>query len=129
MSSKDDEVKTAKKVVKKKAAAKKVAKKAATKKVVTKEAVTKEAVTKETVTKPAATKKAAAKKVSKKVTASAPKTTTISYSEYRERVAMAAYFIAEKRLFDNGLPDADWLEAEAQVSAALAAEGIEVAPD
>jgi hypothetical protein len=119
MSSKDDKVNTTKKVAKKKATAKKVAKKAAAKTAVSKKAVTKKSVS----------KKAASKKVSKKVAAAASAKATISYSEYRERVAMAAYFIAEKRLFDNGLPDSDWLEGEKQVLAALAAQGIEVAVD
>ncbi len=53
---------------------------------------------------------------------------SISYAEYRERIAMAAYFIAEKRLFENGLPEEDWHQAEKEVNEALAAEGLIVEP-
>jgi hypothetical protein len=110
MSSKqhDSKHRASKKVAKKKAAKKKVA---ASKKVATKKVAAKKAVAK------------------KKVTAKKARAKTITYSEYRERVALAAYFVAEQRLFANGLPDEDWLQGEAQVRDALAAEGVKVVPD
>jgi len=116
--------------VKKKAAKKKAAsKKATTKKVAKKVAAKKKVASKKKVAaKAAPKKKVATKKVAKKAAAKARVVQTISYSEYRERVAMAAYFIAEKRLFENGLPDADWSQAETEVKAMLAAAGIEVEP-
>ena len=109
MSSEQEETKPKvgkKKVAKKKAAKKKTAKKKA-------------AARKKTATR----KKAAARKAAAKA---APR--TISYAEYRERIAMAAYFIAEKRLFENGVPEEDWHQAEREVNAALAAEGLIVEP-
>jgi hypothetical protein len=108
MSSKqhDSKHRASKKVAKKKAAKKKVA---ASKKV--------------------ATKKVVAKKAARKIAAKKAQPKTITYSEYRERVALAAYFVAEQRLFANGLPDEDWLQGEAQVRDALAAEGVKVVPD
>jgi hypothetical protein len=39
-------------------------------------------------------------------------------SAYQERVALAAYFIAEKRGFEPGHELDDWLVAEAQIAAA-----------
>ncbi len=98
MSSKQEDTKP-------KVSSKKVAKKKAT------------AVRKKTVVK----KKVAGKAANK----AAP---SISYAEYRERIAMAAYFIAEKRLFENGLPEEDWHQAEKEVNEALAAEGLIVEP-
>ena len=95
-----------------------------------KKTAAKKAAAKKATAKKAASKKKVAtkKKVVSKKTAGAKKAAAkqISYAEYRERIALAAYFIAEKRLFENGLPDQDWMEAERQVSAALAAEGITV---
>lgn len=113
MSSKQDESKlraSKKKVAKKTAAKKKVAASTtvATKKVVSKKATV-------------------AKKAVKKVPAQPPK--SITYSEYRERVAMAAYYIAERRPFDSGLPEEDWALGEAEVQAALHADGVIVVPD
>jgi len=137
MSSSKDETKVAaskKKVVSKKASKKKVsrkkagaAKKVVTKKTVSKKAVAAKAVAKKTVAKKSVAKKAVSKKrVASKVTAVTAPRKTISYAEYRERVAMAAYYLAEKRLFENGLPDSDWIEAEREISRLLAAEGIVV---
>lgn len=120
MSAKEKDPKT----VKKKA----VAKKAVSKKAVSKKAVSNKAPAK--VAKKVATTKKVTKKVASKV---APKkgpltATRISYPEYRERVAVAAYYIAEKRLFEQGVPDQDWVQAEAEVKAALAAAGIDIEP-
>lgn len=122
MSSSKDETKVTaskKKVVSKKASKKKVAKKKA--------APAKKAVAKKTVTKKVVSKKAAVKKrVAKKVVTRTAARKSISYAEYRERVALAAYYIAEKRLFESGLPDEDWIEAEREIGRQLAAEGIVV---
>lgn len=103
------------KVGKKKTAKKKVAKKKATKK---------KAAKKKTVATRTTAKKAARKKVTTKPQPSRQK--QISHSEFRERVAVAAYYRAESRLFENGLPEEDWLEAEREVKAALKREGITV---
>jgi len=132
MSSTKDETESTsgkKKVAAKKATTKKVAQKKTAKKKVAKKKV---AIAEKTVAKKAVAKKAVAskpaprKKASSKVAVKAGARKTISYAEYRGRVAMAAYYIAEQRLFENGLPDADWLEAEQQIQAALAAEGIDI---
>jgi hypothetical protein len=118
---------------KKKATAKKVSKKSSAKKAAGKKKTAKKKVAKKkAVAKKAPSKKTSAKKVSKKKAtprkkaAASAKVKQISYTEYRERVALAAYFIAERRLFENGLPEQDWLEAEAQVDAELKAAGIVV---
>lgn len=130
MSSTKDETESTrgkKKVASKKATRKKVTQKKTAKKKVAKKKV---AVTKKTVAKKATSKKAVAskpaprKKAARKVAAKARARKTISYAEYRGRVAMAAYYIAEQRLFEHGLPEQDWLAAEQQIQAALAAEGI-----
>lgn len=39
-----------------------------------------------------------------------------------EMISTAAYFIAEKRGFDNGDPEADWLLAESQFDESLELE-------
>lgn len=123
MPSKQD--RTQARVSKKKVAKKKVTKKKAAAK---KKVATKKAAVKRTVTKKAAPAKKAAprKKVAGGVAAKPAQGKRITYAEYRERVAMAAYYIAEKRLFENGLPHEDWLAGESEVKAALAREGISV---
>lgn len=133
MSSKDEpKTRINKKAAKKKAASKKVVSKnapvAATPAAVAKPSPKPSPKPNSKVTKKVAKKVASKKKVAKKAPAAKARR-TISYSEYRERVAMAAYFLAQNRLFQDGLPDQDWLEGEAQVSAALAAEGIDIAPE
>ena len=43
-------------------------------------------------------------------------------NSYREElIAVAAYFIAERRQFQNGSPEDDWLQAEAEIERQLAA--------
>ncbi len=103
------------KASKKKAAKKKVAKKKSTKK---------KAAKKKVVASKATTKKAARKKAVSKARSLRGK--RITHGEYRERVALAAYYRAEQRLFENGLPEEDWLEAEREVLEALKHEGITV---
>jgi hypothetical protein len=116
MSSKQDESKL-------RASKKKVAKKTAAKKKV---AASTTVATKKVVSKKATVAKKAVKKVAAQQ-AQQPK--SITYSEYRERVAMAAYYIAERRPFDSGLPEEDWALGEAEVQAALHADGVIVVPD
>ncbi|RMG35774.1 MAG: DUF2934 domain-containing protein [Gammaproteobacteria bacterium] len=113
---------TRKKAVKKKSAKKKATTKKAAKKKTAKKAVTKKTAGKATVRKKATRKKKAA-------TASRSSNTRqkrISFAEFRERVAVAAYYLAERRLFENGVPEEDWLEAERQIREALAREGVTV---
>jgi hypothetical protein len=45
---------------------------------------------------------------------------SVSEDERRRMVAEAAYYIAQRRGFDNGLELEDWLAAEAEVNARLA---------
>jgi len=51
--------------------------------------------------------------------------------EWREMVATAAYYRAEARGFDEGSPEDDWYEAEAELREQLARvdEGTESVPD
>ena len=44
----------------------------------------------------------------------------MSDDERRRLIAEAAYFRAVRRNFANGSPEADWLEAEAELGALLA---------
>jgi hypothetical protein len=126
----EKEKKPKSKTTKKQASKKKVAKKSAAKKKVVKKQVAKKKVVQKKVSKKKVAKKVAKKKPAKRASGSKVATATkrISYAEYRERIALAAYFLAEKRLFENGLPEDDWLEAESQVKAELSAAGIEVEP-
>ncbi len=66
-----------------------------------------------------AVKAAPAKPVSAKSVAKAPKLAAITAEERWRMVAEAAYFIAEKRGFQNGDPAQDWIEAEKQIDAIL----------
>lgn len=47
----------------------------------------------------------------------------VSDSQRRQMIAEAAYFIAEHRGFNGGDPVADWLQAEAEVTAMLREPG------
>ena len=75
--------------------------------------------------KPAARNKTAARKpATKKVTRKASGATkdskkNITGDERRRMVAEAAYYLAEGRGFAGGDPKQDWLDAEADVDAAL----------
>ena len=42
--------------------------------------------------------------------------TLVSTEEWHHRIAEAAYFMAERRGFQDGCPVQDWLEAERQIS-------------
>ena len=44
----------------------------------------------------------------------------VTTEERQQMIADAAYYLAEKRGFAGGDPQADWLEAEAQIDARLA---------
>lgn len=53
-----------------------------------------------------------------------------SDQEWHEMVATAAYYRAEARGFDEGSPEDDWYEAEAELRSQLAREeGTESGPD
>ena len=56
-----------------------------------------------------------------KARASAASRTTVTDEDRRNMVSIAAYFRAERRGFAPGHEDADWLAAEAEVDAQLAA--------
>jgi hypothetical protein len=105
----------------KKTAASKTAQKAPAKKAATKKTPRKTAV------KKAAPGKAAAKKATAKRKAAARKRKTprhISHEQRWRMVAEAAYHRAEQRYFSPGGEVEDWLAAEAEVDARLAADGI-----
>lgn len=87
----------------------KAPKKAATSKKSVKKAATKTSVKKAT-TKKSVAKKAPAKKGATKV----------SGAQRDAMIAVAAYYIAEKRGFVAGDTTADWLQAEAQIDALIA---------
>jgi hypothetical protein len=57
--------------------------------------------------------------------------TEFSDEEWQEMVATAAYYRAQARGFDEGSPEDDWYEAEAELRAQLsrADEGTESVPD
>lgn len=112
MSDKEEKSKTKGKPAK--VGKKKVAKKKSTKKKAAKKKVAIKATAKKVVRKKAAGK------------TRSPRRKRISHGEYRERVALAAYYRAEQRLFENGLPEEDWLEAEREVKEALEREGITI---
>ena len=65
---------------------------------------------------PAVKPTAAAKKTAAKEPQVNPSSSPIASSEERHRlIAQAAYYLAEKRGFQGGNPEQDWLEAAAQV--------------
>lgn len=65
-------------------------------------------------------KEAPKKRVSKQVTQGEPVPAASFPEEVRYRmVAEAAYFIAERRGFQDGDPEQDWREAEAQISSMI----------
>lgn len=118
------------KPTKKKAATKKAsstkapAKKTASNKAAVKKAAPKKAAPKTAATKKAAPKKAPAKKATAKKTATKSAPQRITHEERWRMVAEAAYLRAEKRHFATGGETDDWLAAEAEVDARLAAEGV-----
>jgi hypothetical protein len=78
------------------------------------------------------TKASSKKAPSKKTTTTSPKGThkprsravkkpSITPEERWKMISDAAYYIAEKRGFQNNNPEADWLQAEAQIDATLMA--------
>ena len=95
---------------------KKSVKKAAAKKAVSKKAVTKKAVSKKAVSKKASVKKAAAKRKAK----------TLSYQDRYQKIAEAAYLLAEKQSFAPNNELRHWLEAEIQIDAWIKDEKIKL---
>lgn len=85
-----------------------------TKKAATKKASAKKAAPKKAATKKAATKKAVTKK-SVKRKAAPRKSTTISYEDRYQKIAEAAYLMAEKQGFAPGQELRNWLEAEKEI--------------
>ena len=76
--------------------------------------------------KAASSQKAAAKKATttaqrgaKKPRSRAVKKSSITPEERWKMISEAAYYIAEKRGFQNSTPEEDWFQAEAQVDAIL----------
>ena len=63
--------------------------------------------------------KVASPKARKTITLKSP-VPTMDSTEWRQRVASAAYFRAEARGFAGGSPEQDWFEAEAELMAGLA---------
>lgn len=104
--------------------AKAASKKATVKKTAVKKAPAKKATTKKAVAKKTATKKAAAP--ARKPAATGNKTPRISTEQRQRMIAEAAYLRAESLGFCSD-PKEDWLTAEAEVDARLAAAGIRVA--
>lgn len=49
----------------------------------------------------------------------APVKPTITAEERHQMIAEAAYYLAEKRGFEGGDPQADWLEAESAIEAQI----------
>src|SRR5215470_14338302 len=45
----------------------------------------------------------------------------VDNGQRHELIAIAAYFIAERRQFQNGSPEDDWLQAEAEIDRQLIA--------
>ena len=45
----------------------------------------------------------------------------VDNGQRHERIAIAAYFRAERRQFQNGSPEDDWLQAEAEIDRQLTA--------
>jgi hypothetical protein len=99
--------KTRKKAAKKKAAKKKVAKKVA--KRVPKKAAKKQG-------------KKVARKTARRPQGSRKKAVQASAESRREMIAIAAYYRAEKRNFQDGDPVADWLTGEKEIDALLKTE-------
>ncbi len=95
---------------------KKSVKKAATKKAAIKKAVAKKAATKKAVKKKASVKKAASKRTIK----------TISYQDRYQKIAEAAYLLAEKQDFAPNNELRHWLEAEIQIDAWIKDEKIKL---
>lgn len=109
--------KTRKRAAKKKAAKKKVARKKAAKKKVAKKVAKR-------VPKKAAKKqgKKVARKTARRPQGSRKKAVQVSAESRREMIAIAAYYRAEKRNFQDGDPVADWLTGEKEIDALLKTE-------
>jgi len=101
---------------KKKTVKKAAAKKAVGKKAVAKKAVAKKAVAKKAVTKKARVKKAAARKTTK----------TISYQARYQKIAEAAYLVAEKHNFEPNNELRHWLEGEMKVDEWIKSEKLKL---
>ena len=84
-------------------------KKAATKKASAKKTAPKKAAVKKAVSKKAVTKKSVKKK------AASRKQKTISYEDRYQKIAEAAYLMAEEQGFAPGQELRNWLEAEKQI--------------
>ncbi|MEW6353078.1 MAG: DUF2934 domain-containing protein [Pseudomonadota bacterium] len=50
---------------------------------------------------------------------------TVTPEERERMIAEAAYYRAERRAFQGGDPDLDWLEAEAEIDRKLGIESVE----
>lgn len=79
--------------------------------------------TRKTTAKTAARKTPAKRKTTAKKVAPAGMLLPVSHEERWRMVAEAAYYIAQRRGFVGGDPNADWAAAEAEVDALLKQEG------
>lgn len=79
--------------------------------------------TRKTKAKTSTTKAPARKKATAKKIAPAGMLLPVSHEERWRMVAEAAYYIAQRRGFVGGDPNADWAAAEAEVDALLKQEG------
>ncbi len=80
-------------------------------------------VTRKTTTRTSTTKTPAKGVAATKKTPPAGILLPVSHEERWRMVAEAAYYIAQRRGFVGGDPNADWAAAEAEVDAKLEAEG------
>jgi hypothetical protein len=90
-----------------------------------KKAASQKAVSKKAVSKKATAKKAAPKKATRKKAASR-KATTISYEDRYQKIAEAAYLMAEEQGFAPGQELRNWLEAEKKIDDWIASSKIKL---
>ena len=104
---------------------KKSVKKASAKKAAVKKAVSKKAVAKKAVSKKAVSKKAVSRKVSKKKAAAKKNVKqTLTYQQRYQKIAEAAYLLAEQQNFQPNNELRHWLEAEIRIDEWIEAEKI-----
>ncbi|MDZ4199643.1 MAG: DUF2934 domain-containing protein [Kiritimatiellia bacterium] len=77
--------------------------------------------------KPAAKAAAPLSALPKKVVAAAAPTRTITPQQRHQRIAEAAYYLALRKGFEKSDARLNWIEAERQVDADLAAQKIKIA--
>jgi len=114
-------------ISKKKSVKKASVKKASVKKAVSKKAVIKKAVSKKATAKKAVPQKAIAKKsVSKKAATKMKAIKSMSYQERYQKIAEAAYLLAEKQKFSPNNELRNWLQAEIQIDNWIESEKIKL---